>query len=322
MKAEDISSSTGAQFELIDRRSGLTALTLIVSFVAIWLHVKGRSAVQTRTQPLPPISIPADSARFNGNFWHLPNEPLLGFVEIPAGAFVMGSDAEVDPMAFANERWSETSNQGIVHLPSFYIGRYEVTIGQFRQFVAATGREASALAVGGDLNRPVTHVSWSDAAAYSRWLEASMRESQRTPARLAMLLRDGWHIGLPNEAEWEKAARGSDGRIYPWGNMPNSRHANYRSSGSMPVGSFPCTGCAFELADMSGNVWELTVSPYLAYPFEARVAFEKLSGDALFVMRGGSFNDNENIVRVAVRGGVDPGVRNPSIGFRLALTRR
>ena len=111
------------------------------------------------------------------------------------------------------------------------------------------------------------------------------------------------------------------GRVYPWGNAPRQDRANYGGRGTAPVGSFDCPECPFGLLDMSGNVWELTRSPYQAYPYDETDDREGLDADALWVMRGGAFNDPERNVRSAIRGGVDPGVRRPFIGFRLVITR-
>jgi formylglycine-generating enzyme required for sulfatase activity len=152
---------------------------------------------------------------FRADAWFLPDEDLLGFVEIPAGPFRMGSDPKVDPRAFENERWSASSDQGAVDLPVFYIGRYEVTVAQFRAFVETTAFRVDAQALGGGLDHPVRFVSWPDALAYCRWLETTLRDSPRTPQQLRRLLGDGWRLTLPTEAQWEKAARGTDGRIFP-----------------------------------------------------------------------------------------------------------
>jgi formylglycine-generating enzyme required for sulfatase activity len=231
----------------------------------------------------------------------------------------MGSDPKVDPMAFENEQWSTERNQGTVDLPTFYIARYEVTVAQFQAFVDAGGFKAAQW-VPAMPDHPATNVSWTDALAYSHWLELQLRQAPQTPAPLVQLLRDGWRITLPTEAQWEKAARSADGRIYPWGNVMAREYANFRGTNSMPVGSYECPKCAFNLADMSGNVWELTRSTYQSYPFDPSRALN-MQTDALFVMRGGSFNDGENLIRAAVRGGIDPGVRQPFIGFRVVLTR-
>jgi len=258
---------------------------------------------------------------FRSDVWFLPDEELLGFVEVPAGPFLMGSNPAIDPLAFDNEWWPGAHSQVRVDLPVFYVGRYEVTVAQFAAFVEETGYRANDEAFRGPPGHPVATVSWTDALAYSRWLEATLREWPETPAELSRLLRDGWRISLPTEAEWEKAARGSDGRIYPWGNEPRRDRANYGGRSTAPVGSFECPECPFGLLDMSGNVWEWTRSPYQAYPYDESNDREGLDADALWVMRGGSFNDQERNVRTGIRGGADPGVRRPFIGFRLVITR-
>ena len=206
-------------------------------------------------------------------------------------------------------------------LPGFYIGRYEVTVAQFGAFVEEAGYRANDEAFRPPPDHPVGTVSWTDALAYARWLETTLREWPGTPPELGQLLRDGWRISLPTEAEWEKAARGSDGRVYPWGNAPRRDRANYGGRSTAPVGSFECPECPFGLLDMSGNVWELTRSPYQDYPYEESDDRAGLAEDALWVMRGGSFSDQEQNIRTGIRGGVDPGVRQPSIGFRLVITR-
>ena len=261
-----------------------------------------------------------EAPSFRMSAWNLPDEPLLGFVEVPAGPFPMGSNPLIDPMAFENERWSESRRQGAVELPDYYIARYETTIAQYQAFIDATGYSAAQLADSSQENLPASGVSWTDALAYARWLEAAMKSSDQTPPELRELLENGWHLTLPNEAEWEKAARGTESRIFPWGNQPRKDRANFSGSGPVPVGSIPCPECPYGLRDMSGNVWEWTRSPYQPYPFTTEDDFENLAEDALWVMRGGSFNDVENNVRTAVRGAADPGARRPFIGFRLVIS--
>lgn len=236
----------------------------------------------------------------------------------------MGSDPKVDPRAFDNERWSRSPSEqglGTVDLPVFYIGRYEVTVAQFRAFVEATGFHADAQALAGAPDHPVGAVSWPDALAYCRWLETKLRDWPHAPPQLGRLLSDGWRVTLPSEAQWEKAARGTDGRIFSWGNEPSPDRANYGGSSTTPVGSFPCPECPFPLSDMSGNVWEVTRSPYRPYPYDPTIDNVDLDADALWVMRGGSYGDRDQNIRAAVRGGVDPGARRPFIGFRVVLTR-
>ena len=109
----------------------------------------------------------------------------------------------------------------------FFIARHEVTIAQFQAFVEATGFKVDERALRGQPNHPVAFVSWPDALAYCRWLEATLKARPDTPSRLRQLLRDGWRVSLPSEAQWEKAARGTDRRIFPWGNQPRRDRANY-----------------------------------------------------------------------------------------------
>ena len=303
-------------------RVGRAMLAVLILGVAAWMYSQGptsTSPAEAGTTP-PPGAMPSDLPGFRPDTWFLPDDDLLGFVEIPAGPFLMGSNPATDAQAFENERWSGASLQGTLDLPTFYLGRYEVTVAQFAAFVDATGFSASEQTLQAPPNHPVSAVSWPDALAYCRWLDATLRASPQTPPTLHRLLRDGWRVTLPTEAEWEKAARGTDGRVYPWGNEPRRDRANYRGQGTTPVGSFPCPECPFGLVDMSGNVWEWTGSPYQPYPFDPADDREGLDANALWVMRGGSFTDPERNIRAAIRGGGDPGARRPFMGFRVAIS--
>ena len=298
---------------------GFAVLAALVGIVAAVL-------IQARSQPSAdaPVqySVPpgAQMDSFRPDAWFLPKDDLLGFVEIPAGPFLMGSDPARDPMAFDNERWPGASPQATVTVPAFYIGRYEVTVAQFGTFVNATGHRPDDNALRAPPRHPVSMITWPEALAYCRWLEAELKQSPQTPARLQHLLRDGWHVALPSEPEWEKAARGTDGRVYPWGDQPRRDRANFGRPSTVPVGSVVCPECPFGLLDMSGNVWEWTRSPYQPYPFDPSDDRKDLQADALWVMRGGSFADTERNVRAAIRGGADPGARRPFIGFRVVIT--
>ena len=267
------------------------------------------------------VELPGEVPGFRADFWYLPDEDLLGFVEIPAGPFLMGSDRARDPLAFDIERWSPAQAQGTVDLPAFFIGRYEVTVAQYAAFVRATSyRVADENALAGGPAFPVVSVSWTDALAYARWLHESLASDARTPEPIGRRLQEGWKVTLPTEAQWEKAARGADGRIFPWGNEAKAERANYQGPGPTRVGSFACQECPYGLVDMSGNVWEWTRSPYQPYPYAETNDAEGLDVEALWVMRGGSYNDAPQNVRVAVRGGADPGARRPFIGFRVVIS--
>ncbi|MEZ5526381.1 MAG: SUMF1/EgtB/PvdO family nonheme iron enzyme [Gammaproteobacteria bacterium] len=251
----------------------------------------------------------------------LPADESLGFVSIPAGQFPMGSNPLIDPMAFENERWSASQRQGRVDMPQYYIARYETTVAQFRAFVEATGYPVDPQALTQPDNYPVSFVSWTDALAYARWLDGALRTIPQLPVELKKFLDDGARVTLPNEAEWEKAAKGEQSRIYPWGNQFVSGKANVNSSTPQAVGSVQCSDCVYGLSDMSGNVWEWTRSPYREYPFDTDLTGVDLADDALWTMRGGSFSDENNNARAAVRGAADPGARRAFIGFRVVLSK-
>lgn len=291
----------------------MTTVTLAASF---WLA--GAVCAQTTHNV---VSVAELTPRFQESIWQLPDESLLGFVEIPAGPFPMGSNPLIDPMAFENERWSETRRQGTVDLAQYYIARYETTVAQFSAFIAETGYRFVEIPDTASADHPISGVSWTDALAYARWLEKQLQSSQLVPVEIRSLLSSGWRLTLPDEAQWEKAARGTEPRIFPWGNTARRDRANFSAYGAVPVGSIPCPECPYGLSDMSGNVWEWTRSPYQPYPFTTDYDVANLQEDALWVMRGGSFNDAENNVRTAVRGAADPGARRPFIGFRLAIVR-
>ncbi|MCA1585400.1 MAG: formylglycine-generating enzyme family protein [Acidobacteria bacterium] len=251
----------------------------------------------------------------------LTSETFPDFVEIPAGPFVMGADQAHDPMAFENERWSPASGEGTVDVPAFYLARHEVTVDQFSAFVRATSWPVDARALAAPPAHPVTFVSWPDALAYCRWMSNSIEHSPTTPPRLRELRRAGWRVMLPSEAEWEKAARGTDRRRYPWGNEPQRSRANYEGTGTVPVGQFGCSECSHGLLDMSGNVWEWTSSPYQPYPYDPSDDAANLEADALWVIRGGHYGDGPRLVRTTTRGAADPGARRAFIGFRVALSQ-
>ena len=262
--------------------------------------------------------------RFRDDAWYLPDEPLLGFVEIPAGAFWMGS-TQRDRLAYDYEKPRHR-----VALPRYYIARYPVTVAQFRAFVEASGhRPADAQSLEGLPTHPVVDVNWYDAVAYCDWLTVQLRTWEHTSEPLAALLRQGdWRVTLPSEAEWEKAARGKDGRVYPWGNDPDPDRANYGGSDRVvakAVGCFPGGTSPYGVEELSGNVWEWTRSLWDAYPYPseriARSKREDLQAPAeeSRVMRGGTFWGARQDVRCADRNRDDARHVGNHVGFRVAL---
>lgn len=236
---------------------------------------------------------------------------------VPAGPFQMGSRAE-DPQAWDDEKPCHEYD-----LPyEYWIGRYPVTVTQFREYLEASGQEpGDPDSLKGDSNQPMVLVSWHEALAFCRWLTGRWRESGR--------LKPGLEVTLPSEAEWEKAARGSDGRIYPWGADLDPEKANLDETGLgrvSTVGCFPQGTSPYGCEEMSGNVWEWTRSFWRDYPYternQGRAKREDLSEllNVLRVMRGGSYLHSSRYVRCAARHGSDPAARRDFIGFHIVLS--
>ncbi|MBI2988815.1 MAG: SUMF1/EgtB/PvdO family nonheme iron enzyme [Deltaproteobacteria bacterium] len=280
--------------------------------------------------------------RFDPEAWHLPKEDLLGFVEMPEGPFLMGSDPEHD-----KEASEDKQEQHPVTLPRYYIARYPVTVAQFRFFVEKTKykpRDEDSLR--GLPNHPVVNVSWHDAIAYCKWLTDELRNSAGTPEPLANPLRnEGWRITLPSEAQWEKAARGgiqlpdgmdnpNPGRIYPWGDEfdPNKANTDEAKIGTTSaVGCFPEGHSPYGILDMSGNVWEWTRSlwgkewgksefPYPYDPEDRRREALDAPNEVARVLRGGSFGFNRWFARCAYRYWYFPYYWLRLIGFRVVAS--
>ncbi len=297
--------------------------------------------------------------RFKAEAWYLPDEPLLGFVEVPAGRFVMGTRAEGIPALldrFGGERayYEREAPQHEVDLPIYYIARYAVTQAQYLAFIEAGGyqeprywpeaqaagiwRDGQVKGLGDNVprdrpydfgepfslpNHPVVGVTWYEALAYCRWLTEQLRAWERTAEPIRRLLREkSWQVRLPSEAEWEKAARGTDGRIFPWGNEPALDRAKYDDTGigsTSAVGCFPGGASPCGALDMSGDVWEWCHSLYRPYPYKQEDGREDLGAEGKRVLRGGSSYDNQRLVRCASRSRLYPYFRSPNLGFRICV---
>jgi formylglycine-generating enzyme required for sulfatase activity len=231
-----------------------------------------------------------------------PRSPEFG--EIPGGPFTMGADRSQDPQAFDNERWSSAQGVGTVDEAAFFIARYEVTVAEFTRFAQATKWPVDPRALAQPADHPVAFVSWPDALAYCRWLEGQLKAQGPPPVARAIA----------------KAARGGDGRRFPWGNDPRRDRANFGSQAPVPVGRAACPECAYGLSDMAGNVWEWTRSPMQPYPYDPADDRANLEQDALWVMRGGGYADGPQLLRTTTRGAAEPGARRPFIGFRVVVS--
>lgn len=224
-----------------------------------------------------------------------PPKPVEDMIEIPAGPFLFGNDK-----GQPNEGPVQT-----IELPAYKIDHFEVTNDDFAMFANATGYQTEAEKNGakktwrsdteGKGNHPVVRVTWNDAQAFCQWLGKR----------------------LPTEQEWEKAARGDKGNLFPWGNTFDASKANLKASGirgTVAVGSFPAGASAYGVEDMAGNVWEWTADPYLAYP--SSTYKDKFYSDQLRVSRGGGWFDEEQQARSTSRNAAAPTSANDDLGFR------
>lgn len=222
-------------------------------------------------------------------------------VLIPAGPFVRGTNAG---------GFDEQPERSI-HLEGFSIDRYEITNGQYQAFVSATkhrppgppSRYAKNMARMRGLNQPVVYVSWEDADTYCRW------KGKR----------------LPTEAEWEKAMRGTDGRLWPWGNVPDLNAANWARvddgfEATAPVGSLKGDMSPFGIIDGAGNVMEWVADWYAEDSYREPVEDNPPGPEhGLFkVMRGGAYTSTGTDIRITSRSKMVPDFRDETIGFRCA----
>jgi formylglycine-generating enzyme required for sulfatase activity len=223
-------------------------------------------------------------------------------VEIPEGLFTMGLDGI---QALEDERPKHQ-----VSLAAFLLDTYEVTTAQYAAFLAVTNRAAPWQWNTVDLtlhrDRPVIGVDWSDADAYCRW------KGKR----------------LPTEAEWEKSARGTDGRLYPWGNRsPHKDLANFAlgarfsySQVLMPVQSYEQGKSPYGLYQMAGNVWEWVQDWYQTNYYEVSPDHNPQGPEQgqFKVLRGGSWSDLPKYLLTYGRFKLPPETRNSYVGFRCA----
>ncbi|MGQ0828336.1 MAG: formylglycine-generating enzyme family protein [Bacteroidota bacterium] len=197
-------------------------------------------------------------------------------IKVSAGSFIYGIDKKKrdqllkDMKAQSESIFSFEFKEEVKSLPTFYIDKYEITNAQFLKFLEATGYKLPSLSKATAMkepNFPVTNIGWKAAKAYAAW----------TGKR------------LPSEEEWEKAARGTDGRMWPWGNKPSGEMYNGHSQGyyrPVEVGSYPEGASPYGVMDMAGNVYEMTTGNW--------------NNDG-YAMRGGSFLNNGAYTRTMFR---------------------
>jgi len=278
----------------------------------------GQDVLTALTRLVENPAIPFERRLSGGEVLGNLDDPRAGqMVKIPAGSFTMGITAEElahykepSPLRRLLERCAPAHE---VDVAEFYIDRYPVTHAQYAHFIQERGYEREEFwSVEGwqwlaeqrrkepgywqeyrwnRPNYPVIGVSWYEAEAYAKW--AGKR--------------------LPTEAEYEKAARGTDVRTWPWGNtwLEDSANAEAKLGQLTPIGIYP-KGCSpYSVMDMAGNVWEWTADWFAPYNDPAQQ-------EELKVLRGGAWNTDREQLRCAVRLMSEPGARVGSVGFRCA----
>ena len=213
-----------------------------------------------------------------------------GMVLVPGGELIMGNNTSSDLAEKPEHR---------VQVQTFFLDMFEVTNQDYSKFLQATQYQPpphwkTGNYPAGENNYPVTNITWHDAQAYARW----------TGKR------------LPTEIEWEYAARGSNRRVYPWGNDFNSAFANTKESqktGPMPVGSYPKGASFCNAFDLVGNVAEWTDSNYQPYPgSKAKPVADRK------IIRGGDFRRDKLVATTTTRLLANPATRDLALGFRCA----
>lgn len=224
----------------------------------------------------------------------------IELIRVPAGEFLMGSDPARDTYAQPAER-----PQHRVRVSEFFISRTLVTWRDFARYRTALRVAGPEIPPGHELH-PVTQVSWDDAVAFCNWMSGP-----------------GWMYRLPTEAEWEKAARGTEGQLFPWGDAWGDERANadHRHTGTTPVGAYsPAGDSPYGLQDMLGNVWEWCKDWYDADTYALSQVIQDPIGPTVgdgAVIRGGAFDSPRRHARVAARNWDYPFKRRSNIGFRV-----
>jgi formylglycine-generating enzyme required for sulfatase activity len=225
----------------------------------------------------------------------------ITMVHIPAGEFIMGSkNGDSDEIPVHS-----------VFLDEYWIGKYEITFEQYDKFCHETGKKKPIdLWRWGRGKRPVIYVSWDDSREYCQWISKKI----------------GIEFDLPTEAQWEKAARGIDGRLYPWGNnSANIKLVNYRGwvGKTTPVGAYPQGASPYGLMDMAGNVWDWCLDRYDPYYYRNSPPKNPAGPDEgeKRNVRGGSAASTAKYIRSSNRDGYTTDTATCYFGFRLAISK-
>ncbi len=284
-----------------------------ILFVILLLSIAAAACAPVSGQPLPGQPGPTGQApTLDPN---ITRPPVGEMALVPGGTFTMGHSADQGlaeckkHRADCDRAWFAVEEPAhSVEVSAFYMDVYEVTNGAYK--ACETDGKCKPPRLNNSANHkeyygnaefdnyPVINVDWESARTYCEWRGAR----------------------LPTEAEWEKAARGSDGRTFPWGEGIDITRTNYFDSklgDPVAVGSYETGKSVDGLYDMAGNVWEWMADWYEAYPGGSATASPDF-GQKTRTLRGGAFLDPANSLQSAFRGGLDPTRSFGNIGFRCA----
>ena len=286
---------------MLETKFKIAFLLVVLAFAALPIMGILRGTIMTPYEEAPPATEDSLSSEpdFAANEEPIPED----MVTIPAGPFVRGTTSG----------GFDEQPQRTIYLDTFSIDRYEVTNHQYQQFVLATGhrkagppsRYAKSIGRMRGTNQPVVYVSWDDASDYCRW------KGKR----------------LPTEAEWEKAMRGTDARLWPWGNQEKPNGATWARvqdghEVSARVGSFPTDKSPYGVMDGAGNVMEWVADWYQETYYKEAPDKDPPSPEfGIFrVMRGGGYTTTGGDIRITSRSKMVPDFRDETIGFRCAIS--
>ncbi len=236
------------------------------------------------------------------------------WVEIPGGSFWMGAQKEDrEAPGYDPEAEDRESPVRRVTVSPFLLARCPVTNSEYARFVQETGKKAPGHWEDGQIpegkeQHPVVYMSWNDAVAFCEWLSGRVSKGRDEEVR------------LPTESEWEFAARGEEGRRYPWGSEePDEQLSNFGGNlgDTTPVGSYPGGATQEGVHDLAGNVWEWCADWKGTYPEEDEEDPVGPESGTSRVLRGGSFGNDPRHQRAACRSGSHPGNRLDYVGIRV-----
>lgn len=261
-------------------------------------------------KPVSEILKPAPVSQISSNQKYTPDGILIEilgnmeFVHVPRGRFLMGSNIGKN---------NEKPHQFVDISYDYWIARAPVTNEQYNEYIKSKEISHPVSSWEKRKNHPVVSVDWNDAKEYCLWFKSFIK----TELPSSLILR------LPTEAEWEKAARGKDGRKYPWGNTFDKNKCNSLEGAigdTTPIGLYsPQGNSPYGCTDMSGNIWEWTCSLFKTYPFDITNIVEKSTDDDWISLRGGSWKDNCESVSVLSRDGFHPRPGWKDLGFRIVI---